>query len=360
MPANDPELLAVRFGLAQTSVGVFRPEEALQKLAAAENAAGPRVLAGHGELALSAARARLEVLMDAGRHEEALPMALRLVELSDKLAGADLGLRFEARQRLSELYLRLDDKPKADALLAEITRPPYGDGSVGEVLYARAKVRIGRERINQGRLDEAETLLTEVRDTMTRAFGPHEMYVGGANLELADLHWTRGHFIEAASAAQAAVTAFSASLGEHHSYTTIARANLALIELDLGNPARALAGLDEVKPRAAASKDGAPLLAQIEFTRAKALTALGRPAEALAILDTVNAELLAQSGWGPRDFEWQLQAEKGRTLIALQRRIEGMALLDPAIPAMEKAGSYPWLLARYRKLTIDSTRVARR
>ncbi len=42
VPANDTELLAARFGAAQTAVGFFRPDEALRKLALAENAAGPR------------------------------------------------------------------------------------------------------------------------------------------------------------------------------------------------------------------------------------------------------------------------------------------------------------------------------
>lgn len=360
VPAENPELLAVRFGSAQTSVGIFRPAEALKKLALAERAATPQALGGDSELALLAARARLEVMMDAQQHKEALPIALRLVELSDKIAGADIGTRFEARQRLSELYLRLGDKARADTLLAEIMRPPYGENNVGEVLYARAKLRVGRERINQGRLEEAETLLTEVRDTMTRAFGPTEVYVGGANLELADLHQGRGNFAKAAAEAAEAVTAFSASLGEDHSYTIVAKANLAAIEVDLGEPVRALRALDEVKPRAATIKDGEPLVSGIEFARAKALTDLGRPTEALAILETVNAELLAESGWGPRDHQWQLQAEKGRAMMALGQRSQGLALLRSATVEMAKLNSYAWMQARYGALLRGTTQKALR
>jgi eukaryotic-like serine/threonine-protein kinase len=360
VPADDAELLAVRFGLAQTSVGIFRPADALKKLSQAERASGPQMLAGNSELARLAARARLEVMMDAQQNKEALPVALRLVELSDQLAGADISLRFEARQRLGELYLRLGDKPKADALLAEIMSPPYAENNVGDVLYARAKLRIGRDRINEGRLGEAETLLTEVRDTMTRAFGPTEVYVGGANLELADLHQGRGHFAKAAAAARAAVTAFAASLGEDHSYTITAQANLGAIEVDLGEPASALRGLDEARPRAAALKDGAPLVSGIDFARAKALTDLGRPAEALSVLATVNADLLAESSWGPRDFQWQLQAEKGRAMIALGQRQRGLALVQPATVEMAQLNSYPWLLERYKALLRGTSQVAQR
>jgi eukaryotic-like serine/threonine-protein kinase len=360
VPADDAELLAVRFGLAQTSVGVFRPADALKKLSLAERASGPQVLAGNSELARLATRARLEVMMDAQQNKEALPVALRLVELSDQLAGADMSLRFESRQRLGELYLRLGDKPRADALLAEIMSPPYAENNVGDVLYARAKLRIGRERINEGRLGEAETLLTEVRDTMTRAFGPTEVYVGGANLELADLHQGRGQFAKAAAAAKAAATAFAASLGEDHSYTITAKANLGAIEVDLGEPASALRGLDETRPRASLIKDSAPLVSGIDFARAKALTDLGRPAEALAILATVNADLLAESSWGPRDFQWQLQAEKGRAMIAMGQRQQGLDLVRPATVAMAQLNSYPWLQQRYKELLRGAPQVARR
>ena len=356
VPASDPEVLAIRFGSVQTSVDVFRPEEALKKLEVAERAASPEVLNGNSELAVKAARARLEAMMDAKQHQQALPIALRLVELSDRLPGTEMGPRFEARQLLCELYVRLDEKTKADALLAEITRPPYSESSVGEVVFARAKLRLGRARINEGKLAEAETLLTEVRDTMTRAFGPNQLHVGGANLELADLHHGQGNFAKAAEAAKAAVVAFTASLGDQHNYVTIAKANVAAIELDLGEPAHALRDLDEVRPSAAANRSASALLAEIDFVRAKAMTDLGRPAEALAIFEATNADLLADSSWGPRDFQWQLQVEKGRALIALGQAKQGVALVRPAVAEMQKIGSYPWLLERYKKLLHEPAR----
>jgi eukaryotic-like serine/threonine-protein kinase len=356
VPANDPELLAARFGAAQTAVGFFRPDEALQKLQTAERAAGPSVLAAGTELARRAARARVEVLMDAQRPQEALAAALRLVELADALAGSDdIALRFEARQRLGEVYLRLGDKARADALFAELGRPPYSEGGVGEVLLSRARLRQGRELINDGKLDEAEAVLSGVRDAMTRAFGPHELYAGGANMELIDVHATRGDFAKALVAARAAVEAFSTSLGEPHYYTLNAIVSLAAVELEVGDAAAALRRFEAVQPRAQADKNGAPLLAAIDFGRAKAMIALGRAGEALVLLGTVNAAMLAESSWGPRDFEWQLQAEKGRALIALGRRHEAQALLRGAMAGMETAGSYPWMIERYRGLQRETT-----
>lgn len=195
---------------------------------------------------------------------------------------------------------------------------------------------------------------------MTRAFGPNEVYVGGANFELADLHHGRGNFVKAAQAARAAVAAFTAALGERHNYTMNANATLAAVELDLGEPAAALRVFEALKPIALADKDGAPMLAAIDFGRAKALTQLGRPEEALALLNQVNATQLANSSWGPPDFEWQLQAEKGRALIGMGQRAQGADKIRAALPEMEKAGSYRWQLERYRELLHNPPRMARR
>jgi non-specific serine/threonine protein kinase len=361
VPARDEELLAARFASAQTSVGMFHPAEALQKLEAAERAAGPAVLGAPSDLARRALRARVEVMMDAQRPQEALAAALPLVALSDSpLGGDDVALRFEARQRLGEVYLRLGDKSKADELFAELAKPPFSDSGVGDVLLARARLRVGREHINEGRLDDAEAILTGVRDTMTRAFGPNELYAGGANLELIDLHYTRGDFAKAAAAGRAAVEAFATSVGEQHHYTLHAIASLAGVELELGEAAQALARVQAIRPVAAASRDGAPLIAAIDFASAKALTHLGRAGEALPLLETVSAEMLAESSWGPRDFQWQLQVEKGRALLTLGQREHGLDRIRSAIAEMEKLGSHAWLLERYRELLREPPRLVRR
>lgn len=351
VPAADDDLLAVHFGLAQTSVGLFRSAEALQRLEVAERATPAHHLQETSELARRAARARVDVMMDAQRPQEALAAAQRLVALSDMLAGPeDISMRFEARQRLGEVHLRLKDTASADQVFAELRRAPFADASVGPVLTARARLRAGREAINAGRLDEAQAILEGVRDTMTRVYGPHELYSGGANLELIDVHIARGDLAKAVVAARAAVDAFTTALGEQHYYTLNAAANLAGVELELGEAAQALRRFDALQPLAAADKNAEPLLAAIAFGRAKAFTQLGRAGEALALLGSVNPEMLAESSWGPRDFQWQIQAERARALVALGRRREAAELLQPALAGMEQAGSYGWMIERYRRI----------
>lgn len=348
-PADDPELLAARFGAVQTSVGLFRPAEALQRLEDAEQAAGAALLAAQGDVARRAARARVDVLMDAQRAADALPAARRLVALSDALAGgADMSVRVEARQRLAEVHLRLGQQAEAQALLGELERPPFGAGGVADALFARSRLRQAREHINAGRLDEAEALLTRVRDAVTRSFSPSALYAGGANFELADVHLARGDFDQAQAAARAALHAFATALGERHLYTLNAQANLAALQLEDGQAAVALDALDALRPLAAADRNAVPLVAGIDFARARALLALGRAAEALALLDGISAEQLAAASWGPPDFEWQLRAERALALRALGRSAEAQGLLREAVAGLQAAGTYPWRLARYR------------
>ncbi|WP_341890383.1 winged helix-turn-helix domain-containing protein [Variovorax sp. YR752] len=356
-PADDDEALAVRFGLAQTSVGLFRSAQALERLQAAEHAAGSVRLAGRTELARRAARARVDVLMDAQRPQEALTAAQRLVALSDALAGPDdIGMRFEARQRLGEVQLRLGDKASAEAVFAELKQAPFSDAGVGEALLARARLRAGREAINAGKLDEAEAILTGVRDAMTRAFGPNEMYAGGANFELTDIHIARGDLDKAAQTARAAAEAFATALGEQHFYTLNARANLAAVELDRGEAAEAMRQFDALRHLTAADRNAEALVAGIDFGRAKAMIQLGRAAQALALLDTVGAEQLAAASWGPQDFQWQIQAARARALLALGRRSEAIPLLREAISGMERASSYRWAIDRQRGLLARAER----
>lgn len=351
VPADDPELLALRFAAVQTSVGLFRPAEALQRLQQAEQAAGPAALAAPTDLARRALRARVDVLLDTQRPADALPQAERLVTLSDALAGdGDLPLRIEARQRLAEVQLRLGRQAEAEALFAELERPPFGAAGVADALSARARLRQGRELINAGRLDEAEAVLTRVRDAVTRNFSPSALYAGGANMELADVHLARGHFAPAIAAAQGAAQAFATALGEQHFYTLNAAANLAALELEAGQTRAALARLEALRPLAAADRNAAPLVAGIDFARGRALVALGRAAEGLALLEGVSAEQLAEASWGPRDFQWQLQAERALALGTQGRHAEAKRLLREAVEGLRAAGSYPWRQARYRAL----------
>lgn len=351
--ADDSELLAARFGLAQALTARDRPREARAKLEIAERAAGPELLAGSTGLAQRALRARVQVLMDGQHYQEALPFAMRLLQLSDEPSEGlevELSHRFEARQWLYEIYFQLDDRDHAAALLKEITSPPFGDRNVGEVSFARAKLQLGREYIRQSRFDEAERLLTNVRDTLEHAFGAQELHVGMTNSALFDVYWNRGRFQEALQSSEFALNAFNAVLGEQHRLVTIARINIALCELNLERPADALPHLEAARARLDANGRHAGQVMAIDLGRARALTSLGRSGEALELLQALTGRE-HQGGDSPApEAALELQAEMGRALMASGQLGRGRAMVNEALNGMRQAQSLPWKLTRYQVL----------
>ncbi len=343
--AGDAELLASRFGLVQALSMSYFAQDAAPMLVAAERDAGAVLLAGNTELAVLARRARLENLLELQQNKAALPVALALVSATDAWPGADLPDRFEARQKLAEVYLRLDDASHADAVLAELLKPPYDAKSVGEVTVARARLNLAKVLMEKDRNPEAQTILLQVRDTLTAALGPTAPLVGHANYMLGDIYITAGNFVAAGAALGLAQTAFAAALGPEHGHTVSVATNFFIVELTQGHAAAALKGFDALRPWYVAKGHAAD---GIDFYRASALNDLGRPAEALAILDTLSAQRLAALSWSVDDWRWHIQAERGRVLLALGRKAEGRNLMRTAIAEMQKLGSSEWKLAHYR------------
>jgi eukaryotic-like serine/threonine-protein kinase len=358
--SNDPVLVATLFGSAQSWVGKFAPDESLKRLAIAELAAGPEILSAASDLAFLAARARVEVLMDAKQFKEALPTALRMVELSNNLPNADISMRFEAKQALVDLYARLGDAEKTNLLLAEIMNPPYTETNVGEVLFSRGKLQKARELIEANKYAEAEVMLLQIRETLINAFGPTEFHVGIVSSDLASVQTELGKHELATQALKNALAAFTAAAGEKHPFVAITKANLGLNEIDLNQYESGLRHLEEVRPQVEKMSAAEQLLANIDFARAKAMTYLGRGAESLEILNSLKAEKIAEGNWGPKDQVWRLQAEKGRAMIAVGQTQNGRALLAGAVDELVKLGTAPNLLADYQKLLGRPRKIATR
>ena len=124
--------------------------------------------------------------------------------------------------------------------------------------------------------------------------------------------------------------------------------NLAIVELNTGHAQAALARLEAGRDwfvRHMGGESGAVVQA-LDFERARALTSVGRAAQALPILATLDPERLAQATPG-RDWPCRLQAERGRALMRAARPHEGLRLLQDALPQMAQAGSAAWLQAHY-------------
>lgn len=354
VPAGDPELLVARFGLAEALTGRGDVGEPLAKLELAERAAGPSLLASSGVVAQRALRARVQVLMDLQRFSEALPHAQRLVRLTDDRPHddtLDLTRRLEARQWLCEIYMHLGDTASATALIERLAYPPFNNKNVGAVAFARVQLRLARDRLRQDRLSEAESLLTQLRDTPSSDLRPNELHVGLLNTRLHEIYRKSGRFREDVQASEAALSAYRATLGEKHSLVTISRIHAALSRLELGEVAGALRELESARLRLDANGRHVADLMDIELGRIRALNNLGRYSEAMDLAKDLDQLRLQHSAAQPPGLAAELRAELGRALWASGQVDLGRTAIAQAVSEMHETKAPPWKLLRYQSFS---------
>lgn len=345
VPPDDAQRLALRFEMARALARGHSGAEAKRTLESAERDAGGQRLAGHDELAFLALRARL-MGEDADASSHAVEQAVRLVELADTVLPNDLPSRLEAREILAEAHLRRGETEAARPVLASMQAPPFNADDTALIADARVRMGIAYALTQQHRYRAAEDELVAARDRLVAAFGETDFHVGKLSSELGAAYESEGDFARAAVALRRAHAIFRQVLGDEHRMTRVAMANWAGEELELGHHALALDMLEQQRDWLAAhTRTGKS--ATTDFNRVRALTSLGRPREALKLLETL-APSDFDDGTRETGWRWKLQAERGRALVALGQRDQGRRLLRAAVPALERDHALPWVVADYR------------
>jgi DNA-binding winged helix-turn-helix (wHTH) protein len=349
-PPGDDRLLALRLQLARLLVVRSQFDAAAQLLAAAETAAGPERLAKPGELAYLAARARFTLA--SVRHEgpAAAPHGERALVLLDAWRPDDLATRAVMRRELADHYYRQSEPAKARTLLEAALAPPFSAESLGEVGQARLHIQLAQVLSVEGRHGEAVAHYLQGRERVAELLGPDEYTVAAATSGLATVYMELGRFDEALAEARQAHASLLRTVGAGHQHTRMAAANLALVELQAGRAEPALKVLDEMRGWAITTFGGpqAALVQALDYHRAQALNDLGRPAQALPLLASLDPAALAQLT-PARDWPARLQAQRGRSLSLLGRHAEAVAQLDPALAQMQDARTAPWILRPFRE-----------
>ncbi len=302
-------------------------------------------------LNLSATHARLQVLHSGGKHEEALPVAQALVVAADAQAKNRVDAPFTSRVILADVLFRLGKNQEAEKLLQDTTAAPTALETVGAVTMARAQVALGRVRIALGQGDAAEAKLLAARDELISRLGAGEHWACVADAELGNLYDTRGDFARSVRSFQAAHDGFERGFGKDHPSTMVQRLNLAIAQLNMGQPEAALQKLSGGREWFVkyTGGDKAPTVQAIDFERARAMSGVGRAAQAQVVLAGLDAKALTAAA-PARDWPWRLQAERGRALLLSGEREAGLALLLPALQPMAENGTPAWALAVYRTL----------
>lgn len=355
-PANDPQRLVAQLGLSSALSRLSRQREARQLL---DDAAPAAAALGHRlpEVAYAMAKAEYDALLAENRFKDALVPATTLQRLVDGGGRFDLGDRLDARLRLAELHYQLGDQTAAAALVATLSASPFQAAGAGPVLQARVLVQQARQDTNGGNRVAAESKLRKARQLLLDSVGGRDYYVGIVNAELAELYVGLDKPALATAALADALVALKASLGEEHEHVRLTVVNLALVELGQGRAREALLALDAQRPWFAQGQGqrARHVVQAIDFRRAIALNSLGRSAEALPVLAGIDSGQLAQASWG-KDWPWKLQAERGRALVGVGQKAEGVRLLSEAVQALRESCYTAPDCAVYERALADAQR----
>lgn len=303
-------LVSVRSGHTSMLIGLGRFDAAIEQ--------GEAAVALAGELLEPGAESRLVAhqnlgvaLQRAGRVAEALPHALVAYEGSLQTRGPEDPGTVMRMDTVGGLHGELGDHDAAAGLLEEalaIKRRLLGDEHPQTVM---SMVSLGRLEIRRERMDAAVALLREAIDTAGRVRGPDDSQRLLALNALGMVLRAREDWAAAEELHEDLLAGVLRALGPRHPASIIVRASLAEIRLALGRPAEAAALLDSALEDAGA--DGGLPASHSEWVRLHRLRA--RAHAAAGDLDAAEAAWgralgRAESIHGPDDRRTQeLRAE---------------------------------------------------
>jgi serine/threonine protein kinase/DNA-binding winged helix-turn-helix (wHTH) protein len=346
--------LQTQYALARALTAQSRLEPA-QAMVQDADAMAARLPAGaDAAVAFAAAKTKAVLLGMLQRYDEAVAQSRLAVDLADQRDPGDLGTRFVTRRQLAEMLMRIRAFDEAERLLGSIMAEPYTPDAVGEVVFARAQVQWARLRHAQNRTAESEPALLSAIGAIEARLGPNELMVGALHEELGRTYSSQGKFELSRLAHLRAQQVFTVIGGADHQGARVNSLNAALVDLNAGSPAAALARLDADRPWFVRHMggEGSSVVLLIDFFRARASLDLGRTAVAAAVLPKLTPEQLSGASSAP----WAdvLDAERGRLAWHSGDKAGGRQRLAAALERLQAGKADPWDLPRYAKLLARS------
>ncbi|HKY89977.1 MAG TPA: tetratricopeptide repeat protein, partial [Nevskiaceae bacterium] len=351
---DDPVTLDAQYQLVVALAALAGTlDEAGQQLATTDTAAGTRLLTASG-LTLQARWARATIARAQQRHESAIEQLRAAEDLRATVAPRDDVWTVRILDALSDSLFRVGRSGDAHEALRPLIDPEWTPERLGPVRWATLRLRFASILKSLQRLDEAETLTRAALDRLEKTNGPDDYFVGVALNQLADLQGARGRWGDALAPSKRADAIVRARLGESSQTAWLSRVNVGVIEYQVGQYPQAVqdlrAGLDGLAGLLGAES---PQAQGAAFYLAAALSEVGRQEEAWNLADALDPAALAASAmgeaWTPR-----MAALKGQIRLRQGRRTEGLAILQPAVEEMERAGLQAWILEPYRKALAEA------
>jgi tetratricopeptide (TPR) repeat protein len=187
--------------------------------------------------ALHDARKRLDEslkLRDAGKYDEALPLAEHALEIRERLLGTEHHDVAAAINSLADIYLDRGEYVKAGTLFRRALGIREKALGKDHPLIAQSLHNLAVLYDHQGKYGEAEPLLMRALDIREKALGKGHPDISDSLTSLAIIYRKQGKYVEAEPLYKRALDICEKALGKDHRYTADSLNNLAFFYDDRG------------------------------------------------------------------------------------------------------------------------------
>lgn len=342
--ADAPRTLHARyrFGEVLTNASEYAQAESVLNAADLDAAA---VRETDTRLALSAERAWGRYYLRQARAADALPRLQNAERRQLQVDPRDVLALHSIRMDLAQAYSHSGRPQEAVALMEQLQSPAYS--GINEAQRARATLIHGAALLYAGRSDDAEPVLLSAIAALSKIYGDGSLQSAQARSALGGLYVSSGRFAEALPHVVASRNTMCKLHGAAAQSCLMQIGNEGVVLLQMGDAAAAILPLSEARAafesQAGADSVGAHVLG---FYLASASLENGDAARAAQLLESLDPALI-ESGSPGAQWKERIAALEGSILIAQQQRDEGLALLKPAITAMQAGGMQTWILTPF-------------
>lgn len=271
----------------------------------------------------------------------------RIREVADP---SDVTLLFTTRQELIDGYIAARQFQAARAAAQPLLAPDLRIDRVGVENWARVRESYAEILSNAHEYAGAIALDQAAVDALQARLGPQHLYVGIALSELANVYVDAGQPSRALGPMRESYRITSATLGPDSQDATLARANVGILEAQLGHSKAGLADISAART-SLIGIFGAhdPEVQEVDFYLASSLSQEGREEDAWQIASSLSPAALSEAGEGGKDWSQRLQGLKAEILLREGHSAQAVALLEPALSKIEADRLPAWIVEPLRE-----------
>jgi eukaryotic-like serine/threonine-protein kinase len=348
-PAGAPVRARAEYALARVLLYLSHLPEARTMLARADRDAGA-ALKSPTSLAVMAHLVRGYLEDDSSHERRALAEFEAADEIRKVAAPSDLTLLFTTRQELIDGYIAARQFRAAKAAAQPLLAPDLAIDRVGVENWARVRESYAEILSNAHDYTGAIAIDQAAVNALRTRLGPQHFYVGYALSELANVYVDAGQPSQALEPMREAYRITSETLGTDSQDAALARANVGILEAQLGYSKAGLADISAAR-KGLVGIFGAhdPEVQEVDFYLASSLSQQGREKDAREIANSLSPAALSEAGEGGEDWGQRLQGLKGEILLREGHKAQAAALLEPAVSKIEADRLPVWIVGPLRE-----------